>query len=385
MKNSLKLYPYAILAGFLVFALSMCKNNSQLIVVTLHPMVPSDSISVRWSPKGEKLALRPEGPGLTTTLELGPIGLTPVKLILSKSPESEYPDLLKGDWNRSGSIDDDSVIKIVPKESRGKMWSSFKAIIEIPVKDPYTGLQVVNPYPLDFWFVYDPLEPGADKVLRYSRRGWMEGDFIADTVRGRILITEMQMDGVYDTLDSWSLASPRNAKALYGSDSRPCTDHAWLGDRAFRIVSLDPSGRKAELVAYNPGVTREEELSARDQMAADRQAVRSGKSVGFLRDYTHALNQAREMNKPLLIDFETTWCGPCKQMDQWVYNADGVVEKALNLLAVKIDGDENRDLVKQYQVNAYPTIIMVGSDGREIKRAVGYQSVNQMIKFLSLE
>ncbi len=354
------------------------------IVVTLSPMIPNDSVSVRWSPKGEKLLLTESKTGMTTEFYLGPKDLGQVKLVLSKSKEAMYPDLLQGDWNHNGSLDDDSVISTVPKETRGKMWSSFSASIDISVKDPITGKQVINPYPLNLWYVYDPVEPDAEKVIRYSRRGWMQGLFETDSLQGIILLTEMQMDGVYDSLDSWMLALKTNPKELYGASSRSCTDHAWIGDKAYKITEIDPSGRRAKLVRFYPGMTSAQESASRDMLAADRQAAHSGKSVNFSHDYKVSAKEATSLSKPLLIDFETTWCGPCKQMDQWVYNADLVVAKSLNLLAVKVDGDENRDLVKKFQVNAYPTIILIGSDGKEIRRLVGYQSVNQMVAFLSL-
>jgi thiol:disulfide interchange protein DsbD len=212
----------------------------------------------------------------------------------------------------------------------------------------------------------------------------MQGAFSIDSLNGLILLTEMKMDGIYDTLDSWALASPADPRELYGPGSRSCTDHAWLGNQAFRITGIDPSGRRVKLVRFDPGMTREEEAAARDQMAVDRQVAHSGKSVAFLHDYKLANKERVSRNQALLIDFETTWCGPCKQMDQWVYSADPVVEKSVNLVAVKVDGDENRDLVKQYKVTAYPTIILVGTDGVEIRRVVGYQSVSQMIAFLTL-
>ena len=173
-------------------------------------------------------------------------------------------------------------------------------------------------------------------------------------------------------------------KGMYGSNSRPCTDHAWIGNQAYRISEIDPSGLKVKIIRYDPGMSREQESSARDMMAVDRQSAHSGKGVDFSRDYSVSVKQAVSQKKPLLIDFETTWCGPCKQMDQRVYNADLVVEKSLNIKAVKVDGDESRDLVKQFHVNAYPTIILIGTDGKEMRRLVGYQSVSQMVVFLSL-
>ena len=357
-------------------------SNDQSIVVNLSPMIPNDSLSLRWSPKGEQLILTGSGPEWSTELYLGPREAGPVRLLLSASANNPYPDQLKGDWNRSGSLEDDSVIKTQPKENRGKIWSSFEAIIDILTRDPQTGKPAIVPYPLDFWFVYDPVEPDGKKVIRYSRRGWMQGSFGTDSARGYILLTEMKMDGIYDTLDSWMLSLPQKQKDLY-NDSRSCNDHTWLGNVAYRISGIDPSGLKVRLSRVDVGMTQEQEKAARDEMAVDRNAAHSGKSVAFLHDYQEAKKESDRLKKPMMIDFETTWCGPCAQMDHYIYSADLVVEKSVNVVAVKVDGDVHRDLVKQFKVNGYPTIILIGSDGVEIRRAVGYQSVKQMVEFLS--
>ncbi|MEZ5976482.1 MAG: thioredoxin family protein [Planctomycetota bacterium] len=66
------------------------------------------------------------------------------------------------------------------------------------------------------------------------------------------------------------------------------------------------------------------------------------------------LAAAKAANKRILVDFETTWCGPCKTMNQIVYTAQPVVDAAAGVLAVKVDGDEHRELVKQHQISAYP-------------------------------
>ena len=382
MKTILKPLLLPLLCGLLCLSCNRNASDDQSIVVSLRPMVPAETVSIRWSPKGEKLELKGSAPEWSAELNLGPQGSTPVKLILAASGDSPYPDILKGDWNRSGTLDDDSVIQIQPKETRGKIWSSFAAVIEIHVNDPQTGKSTIIPYPLDFWHVFDPVEPDGESVIRYSRRGWMQGSFEADSITGHILLTEMKMDGVYDTLDSWMLALPHDQKTLY-SNSRSCNDHAWLGNTAYTISAIDPSGLQVRLTRVDVGMTQEEEKALRDEMAVDRNAARSGGTVAFLHDYQQAKKESERLKKPMLIDFETTWCGPCAQMNQYVYNADLVVEKSVNVVAVKVDGDIHRDLVKQYKVTGYPTIILFGSDGTEIRRAVGYQSVKAMVDFLS--
>jgi thiol-disulfide isomerase/thioredoxin len=377
--------PMNLIRAFIIMTLFIqCSSSDKPIIVILQSRIPNDSLSVKWSPKGEKLPLALVEQGLAAEIRLGPENLDPVKLILFNSPESVYPNRLTGDWNRSGDIEDDSIICTTPMETRGKIWSSFNAMIDIPVRDPVSGRQEVNSYPLSFWYVYDPVEPNAEKVIRFSRRGWMEGVFQMDTISGLILLTEMQMDGVYDTLDSWNLSFHLNPNELYGSGSRSCMDHAWLGNRAFKLAEIDQSGRQVSLIAFDPGISKEEEEKIRDILSVDRLSPRSGKTVSFLPDYLAAMKKASRQKKALFIDFETTWCGPCKLMDQWVYSADQVVDKSVDIVAVKVDGDDNRDLVRQFKVSSYPTLILVGHDGKEIRRATGYQSVSKMVAFLTL-
>jgi thiol-disulfide isomerase/thioredoxin len=197
-----------------------------------------------------------------------------------------------------------------------------------------------------------------------------------------VLVTEMEMDGVFDQRDAWMLARERSQ--LYGASSRPLDGHAWLDGVAYRPVAIDPHGRSISFEAFDPGITEAEEAAKADIYAADRNAPRAEKPLEFGRDLAAALAQAKKDGKRVLVDFETTWCGPCATMNQLVYTSKPVVDAAKDVLAVKVDGDEHRDLVKQYGVSAYPTIVLLASDGKEVRRAVGYRSVAEMVEMLKL-
>jgi thiol:disulfide interchange protein len=119
-----------------------------------------------------------------------------------------------------------------------------------------------------------------------------------------------------------------------------------------------------------------------DDLAVDRNAPRSDRVVAFLHDFEEAEAQAREEGKALFVDFETTWCGPCKIMDEWVYTADAVVDASLALVAVKVDGDERLDLKDRFGVSGFPTMILLSPEGEEIRRASGYVNVANMTSFL---
>ncbi len=132
----------------------------------------------------------------------------------------------------------------------------------------------------------------------------------------------------------------------------------------------------------DPQISRAEEEAQNDWLAPDRTAKRSGGKVKFMHEYAYARDLAKQRDQNLFIDFETTWCGPCKSMDQWVYTADTVVSATKNMLCVKIDGDENRDLVKKFDVTGYPTLILVAPDGEILKKVSGYQSVINTVNFI---
>ena len=69
-------------------------------------------------------------------------------------------------------------------------------------------------------------------------------------------------------------------------------------------------------------------------------------------------------------------------MTQYVFTAKEVVDASQDIVCVKVDGDERRDLVERFSIKAYPTGILLAADGTEASRFVGYQKVVDMSKFL---
>ena len=114
---------------------------------------------------------------------------------------------------------------------------------------------------------------------------------------------------------------------------------------------------------------------------ADRLAPRAAKPVPFRKDVDAALKDAAQKKMPTFLKFETDWCGPCKTMDQLVFTAKDVATAAEGILSITIDGDARKDLCEKHKVTGYPTGILIGPDGKEIARLVGYQSVKRMTEF----
>lgn len=351
--------------------------------VSLVPNTPGSKYRLNWSPYGKRLQLIETPTGLEAKIYLGPKDLRPVSARLEKSRGSENFDILKIDANRNGTFEEEEILETNPRITRGRMWSSFKTIVvDLPVSDPWTGNSVTHPYKISLWYVEDPEKETSKGILRFSRSWWLEGKAKLHGTDCLVLVSESEMDGIIDVKDKWSLAPASDPKPAYlSANTRSITDYAWLGDNAYRIKEIHPSGRKLTIEQCNPGITKAEDLRKRDRYAEDREVPRSGKTVTFLNDFKEAEALARKENKPLFIEFEATWCGPCKIMDQLVYTADAVVKAAQNVVSVKVDGDKQPELKKQFRAGGYPAMILLTPQGEELKRSSGYLGVKQMTAF----
>ena len=72
--------------------------------------------------------------------------------------------------------------------------------------------------------------------------------------------------------------------------------------------------------------------------------------------------------KPVLIDFYATWCGPCKILSPIV---EEVAKENENVKFVKIDIDKTDDIALQYQVMSIPTLVLI-QNGEEKDRKIKF-------------
>ena len=97
--------------------------------------------------------------------------------------------------------------------------------------------------------------------------------------------------------------------------------------------------------------------------------------------FDKALAQAKKSDKVVMIDFYTTWCVPCKQLDNTTWKDDSVVKwLRQQTVALKIDAEKEPKLASRYRVNAYPSMVFVAPDGKEKGRIIGYRDAQRFLK-----
>lgn len=92
-------------------------------------------------------------------------------------------------------------------------------------------------------------------------------------------------------------------------------------------------------------------------------------------DFEKAQKLAEQEDKLLFIDFYTTWCEPCKKLDEWVFKDEINSQKLANkfiLLRYDAEKDKTFNLSKKHHVNTYPTGIILSSDGFVVNRKYGF-------------
>ena len=80
-------------------------------------------------------------------------------------------------------------------------------------------------------------------------------------------------------------------------------------------------------------------------------------------------------DKPVLLDFFASWCGPCRMVGPIL---DEIAEEREDIKVCKVDIDEQPELASRFRIMSVPTL-MVLKEGNIVDQSVGAKPKHQIL------
>jgi thiol-disulfide isomerase/thioredoxin/YHS domain-containing protein len=111
--------------------------------------------------------------------------------------------------------------------------------------------------------------------------------------------------------------------------------------------------------------------------------------IRWVNDFESAVRYASSNNLPLMLHFYGDSCPPCRMLEKRAFQDAGLVGKINGqMIAVKINGDRQRELRDRYQITSWPTDVFLTPTGEELHRTTSPQDPSvygQMIDRVALQ
>jgi thioredoxin-related protein len=106
--------------------------------------------------------------------------------------------------------------------------------------------------------------------------------------------------------------------------------------------------------------------------------------IFFDGSWQKALTKSKEENKPIFLDVWAVWCAPCKMLKKNTFPDENVGNYFnVNFINLSLDGEkgDGAELVKKFGIQAYPSLIILNTEGKPIAYYPGYLKPDGLLEF----
>ncbi len=101
--------------------------------------------------------------------------------------------------------------------------------------------------------------------------------------------------------------------------------------------------------------------------------------IAWQKDVQTAVRESARQRKPMLVLVDARWCGACQRMLNQTFPTPAVAARiSSQFIPVRVDADEQPQLVQSLKVDAMPTLLVISPERRIIARMTGFQSAAQL-------
>jgi thiol-disulfide isomerase/thioredoxin len=101
-------------------------------------------------------------------------------------------------------------------------------------------------------------------------------------------------------------------------------------------------------------------------------------------DYEVAARMAQKVGQPLLVEFYTNWCQPCKWMEKSTFRDRRVAMLMARCVCVRVDIDQSENIARKFGVKSIPHLLIIGAKGERLLDSLGYRDAVQLREELAL-
>jgi thioredoxin-related protein/YHS domain-containing protein len=176
----------------------------------------------------------------------------------------------------------------------------------------------------------------------------------------------------------WLFRFFRSCVVLKTSLARPPVEHSDKPDAAFSGFAFRTGFDMR--TAFRAIVF----LSATVGLTIGSASISSADEIRWSTDIEQSLQSAAQSGKPVLMEFTASWCVYCKRMEKSTFTDPRVAAQIEEqFVAVRVDADKHKDLVKDLEIEGLPAILIVSPELKIIHRIKGFQTANALLTELN--